>query len=320
VKRLKNILFISNGEFRDDAALEHALHLAKTNKTRLSVAEVIEELPRDMLDLAGSMKIDGLQELMVRDSLKELRNYIARIKPKEMRVPAKILVGIPFLEIIREVLRKKHRLVMIDAERKGEFGELLFGSTTMHLMRKCPCPVWVVKPTESRRYMRIVAAVDPDPFDAARDALNSRIMELASRLVEAEEGRLHVVHAWSLSTRKILLSRNVPQEEIELMSEETERVRRARVEALVEKFAAKLPQTKVHIVEGEAGSVIPQLATEVAADLVVMGTVSRTGIAGFLIGNSAERVLRHVDCSVLAVKPEGFETPVTLGEPDAEQD
>ncbi len=320
MKRLKNILFVSNGEFRDDAALEHALHLARANKTRLSVAEVIEELPRDMLDLAGSMKIDGLQELMVRESLKELREYVARIKPKEMRVPAKILVGVPFLEIIREVLRKKHRLVMIDAERKGEFGELLFGSTTMHLMRKCPCPVWVVKPTESRRYRRIMAAVDPDPFDAARDALNKRIMQLASQLAEAEEARLHVVHAWSLPTRKILLSRNVPQEEIDVMTEETERVHRERVQALVKKFAARLPQTKVHVVEGEAGVVIPQRATEVGADLIVMGTVSRTGIAGFLIGNSAERVLRHVDCSVLAVKPEGFETPVTLESPEVRED
>jgi nucleotide-binding universal stress UspA family protein len=47
-------------------------------------------------------------------------------------------------------------------------------------------------------------------------------------------------------------------------------------------------------------------------DLLVMGTVCRTGIAGFLIGNTAEEVLNQVDCSVLTVKPEGFETPVTL--------
>jgi nucleotide-binding universal stress UspA family protein len=43
-----------------------------------------------------------------------------------------------------------------------------------------------------------------------------------------------------------------------------------------------------------------------------MGTVCRTGIAGFFIGNTAEKVLQEIDCSVLAIKPEGFETPVTL--------
>jgi nucleotide-binding universal stress UspA family protein len=43
-----------------------------------------------------------------------------------------------------------------------------------------------------------------------------------------------------------------------------------------------------------------------------MGTVCRTGVTGFLIGNTAEKVLNNVDCSVLTVKPEGFVTPVTL--------
>jgi nucleotide-binding universal stress UspA family protein len=46
-------------------------------------------------------------------------------------------------------------------------------------------------------------------------------------------------------------------------------------------------------------------------DLLVMGTVCRTGISGFLIGNTAEEVLNQIDCSVLTVKPEGFVTPVT---------
>jgi universal stress protein E len=43
-----------------------------------------------------------------------------------------------------------------------------------------------------------------------------------------------------------------------------------------------------------------------------MGTVSRAGIAGLLIGNTAEKVLPQVDCSMLTVKPEGFVTPVKL--------
>ena len=57
---------------------------------------------------------------------------------------------------------------------------------------------------------------------------------------------------------------------------------------------------------------IPALAAANEIELIVMGTVSRTGIAGLLIGNTAEKVLRQVDCSVLTVKPEGFITPVKL--------
>ena len=57
---------------------------------------------------------------------------------------------------------------------------------------------------------------------------------------------------------------------------------------------------------------IPELAREIKADLIVMGTVARTGISGFFMGNTAETILNRLDCSVLAVKPQGFETPVAL--------
>ncbi len=69
---------------------------------------------------------------------------------------------------------------------------------------------------------------------------------------------------------------------------------------------------KRHLLRGDPGEVIPRLVGERRIDLVVMGTVARTGVPGLIIGNTAERVLDQIGCSVLAVKPEGFITPVTL--------
>ena len=66
--------------------------------------------------------------------------------------------------------------------------------------------------------------------------------------------------------------------------------------------------------KGDAGKVLPALAQKKQIGLVVMGTVSRTGVAGFFIGNTAERVLYQIDCAVLAVKPDGFVTPVKIEE------
>jgi universal stress protein E len=47
-------------------------------------------------------------------------------------------------------------------------------------------------------------------------------------------------------------------------------------------------------------------------DLIVMGTVGRSGIPGFFIGNTAEEVLQCARASILSVKPPGFQSPVTL--------
>ncbi|NIQ99685.1 MAG: universal stress protein, partial [Gemmatimonadales bacterium] len=70
-----------------------------------------------------------------------------------------VLTGRPFLEAIKMVLRGHHDLVMTAAEGRRGFRQALFGTTSLHLIRKCPCPVWVVRPTRSRRARRILAAV-----------------------------------------------------------------------------------------------------------------------------------------------------------------
>ena len=69
---------------------------------------------------------------------------------------------------------------------------------------------------------------------------------------------------------------------------------------------------RTHLVQGWARKEIPALAKRIEADLVVMGTVARTGVPGFIMGNTAETILNQIDCSVLAIKPPGFKTPVTL--------
>jgi universal stress protein E len=61
-----------------------------------------------------------------------------------------------------------------------------------------------------------------------------------------------------------------------------------------------------------AKRMIAALAAEVQADLVVMGTIPRTGVSGLITGNTAETILSQLSCSVLAIKPPGFTTPVKI--------
>ena len=69
---------------------------------------------------------------------------------------------------------------------------------------------------------------------------------------------------------------------------------------------------RLHMPRGMPQRVIVELVDQHNVDLIVMGTVSRTGIPGLIIGNAAETVLSVVRCGVLTVKPEGFVSPVTI--------
>ena len=85
---------------------------------------------------------------------------------------------------------------------------------------------------------------------------------------------------------------------------------RLQTSRLVRSFEGRLAETQSTLRRGEHDDIIPEFVVAEGIDLVVMGTVAQSGIAGMLIGNTAERVLRKLPCSVLAVKPEGFTSPV----------
>lgn len=67
---------------------------------------------------------------------------------------------------------------------------------------------------------------------------------------------------------------------------------------------------RLHLVRGNARDDIPALAARLGVNLLVMGTVARNGIEGLIIGNTAEVILNGIYCSVLAVKPDGFVSPL----------
>ncbi|TWU22510.1 Universal stress protein E [Novipirellula galeiformis] len=87
------------------------------------------------------------------------------------------------------------------------------------------------------------------------------------------------------------------------IQEESER-HQALLDVLIEKHTDGAAQ--VHMVKGIASSAIPEMGKAQKADLLVMGTVCRTGIPVFFIGNTAEKILDEIDRSVLTVKPATF--------------
>ena len=143
----------------------------------------------------GPISVD-LQSAMKADRIQALESFT---NPYEKRVKIRldVLMGTGFLQIIRTVLRNGHDLVIKPAENP-DFIERLFGSDDMHLLRKCPCPVWLTKPGDKPNYSCILAAVDvaPEESDIAQSDLNDQILEISSSLALSDFAALHFVHVW----------------------------------------------------------------------------------------------------------------------------
>ena len=112
------------------------------------------------------------------------------------------MVGTAFIEVIREALREQHDLVTLAADSKHGLISRLLGGISTHLMRKCPCPVWVVKSGSGKRYRRILAAVYifSDPWDEAEEAINPLILQLSSSVARMDKSdEPHVIQVWNVA-------------------------------------------------------------------------------------------------------------------------
>lgn len=233
--------------------------------------------------------------------LRALEHLLERAAAASVQARLALVRDRPWLEIIRAVQRDEADLVMI-ARRNQTGGGAALGGVTRKLMRKCPCPVWVVKP-EGR--------VEPRVLVAATDltGVGNLAVELAAFVAVLFQAELDVVHAWPLPLAvPVLPELDVPaQSRIDV--EQHERAARARFEQELAALALPL-QPRAHLVCGAPSAAIQEMVERRDADLLVMGSVSRTGIAGLLLGNTAERLLDRVQCSLLTIKPRDFVSPV----------
>lgn len=144
------------------------------------------------------------------------------------------------------------------------------------LLREARCSVLMVKNNTRWESRRVLGAVIAKPADAAHEELNEQVTAFVNDFATSYESDAHYVTAFH--------DLNNPPDTSEL-------AKRCRVD-----------EEKVHTGHGSADEVITQTAREISADLIVIGTVGRSGIKGRVVGNTSERLLDHTHCDVLVLR------------------
>lgn len=297
--RFHRILVSVNAAAGKSEAFKQAVKLARQIGAHLTVVDVVHELPSFVTALMPDPKSHRQQQGEKR--LRVLREWAAG---EDVPIKAKVLHGRAAHSLILEIIDGQHDLLVRNAHT-DEAADLIFGSVDLRLMRNCPCPVWLVRAGHHGNYNRVLAAVDCQP-NPQSEAMNARIMEMSASLASSHECQLHVVSAW-----QGLDDFDSEWGDWEPPSNRlVEDAARDAVHRLASKCKREIPKDRIHVKRGNAGETVSEVAAEIDADLVVMGTLARSGIPGLLIGNTAERVLREVSCSVLTIKPLEFVSPI----------
>lgn len=234
------------------------------------------------------------------------------MSPGEVQTSVEVQCGdTPAVRIVRRVLRDAHDPLIKQAEPTER--RMGFRALDMQLLRLCPCPVWLCRPvSRSRNDIRVAVAVDPQSAEPAGRDVALQLLRLSRSLADTCSGELSIVSCWDFEFEDVLRYSplaGVSESSVQANVVAAERHHRAGLEALVHDSGIA-GAVRVHHVRGRPDRVIPRVVDDLQIDILVMGTVGRTGIAGFVIGNTAENVLRELRCSLLALKPNGFVSPV----------
>ena len=283
------------------AAFARGLDLAKAHGSKLALLHVfdVDPLARSYIEKVGTGQGTYLGEMQA--ALAKLRELA---KSEGVTVTAEHAYGKPWEVISAQVAAKGHDLVVVGARRPAgalsvyALRHVLLGNTASRLVHKCPCPVWVIRPQSVRPYACVLVATD-------LSEIGQRALVHGVRMAEFQQAELHVVHAidsWFLGRMPRLGPAGSTVE-----SELARKLAEAR-DTLAKQIATatagvRLPAApKLHVEVRPPEDLILRVARAEGADLVVLGTVGRAGVSGFLLGNTAERLLPELQCALLVVK------------------
>ena len=236
-----------------------------------------------------------IKEQLLQRRREQLEARIARFARDDQKVALKIV----WLKDIHPWVTKRAAATQFDlviktSHNSGSFG---YTSTDWHLLRECPAPVFIAAEKKWHRTKPVLAALDLGTRSRAKRKLNEQVIERAMQLADALGVELRLVSAVVVPTLLADLDLVDPK----TYADEHRQQMLPHIRALAEKYG--LPEKAFECKRGPVDKVITSAAANSRAQVVVMGTVGRSGIKGKFIGNTAESVLQLLRTAVLALKP-----------------
>ncbi len=309
MKTFKNVLAaidLSSGDrllypkLTEDAqeALDKALFIAKCSKGKTTLQCILDIEP-GLPEF--TKRTHDIRPTLEKEALEILSEHAEPFEKEGLEVKKSVAFGKPHIEIIRKIIRDDHDLLVCGTRKNTYRRFTSLGSTSIKLVRKAPCPVLVAKPTAEKNYKCVLASVDLTP-------VSEKVALLAREVVDLYGADLHFIHVVEYPELGAIY-----RDEEKEADEYRERVKersREKMKELAEEYTPNNATKHIILKEGVPSHQILDTVEGMKPDMVVMATLSRTGIEGFITGNTAEKVMIELASSLLVVKPDGFVCPI----------
>ena len=192
-------------------------------------------------------------------------------------------------------------LVVKYTKAEESLKSLIVTPVDWQILRKCPTPILVVKDGDWKHQRRILVAVNvSDDENEAHSSFNDELVSLSMDLADSlDRGNIHLVTAYPPTP--INMAIDLPEFSTGDGNSGLRGQYLLNMKALRQKYGISDDHT--HVLEGFPEDVIPQVAEKLEAELVILGTIGRTGLSAAFLGNTAEHVISKLNCNLLAIKP-----------------
>jgi universal stress protein E len=280
--------------------LERAVRLAERCGASLTVVDSTTETASTSGDPRAALDDD-----LVSARRQALAGVAARAQG--VRTSSRVLVGRSATSLIQEVQRSGHDLLVRSQARDRSAGDSDRGNVNLELVKKCPCPVLLIGPGWAPPHPRIAGAVD----GGSDDVLSGKVIELTLRMSRLEHGAALLLQTWR-PFAEAMIRVHAPEHGFAHYVDSA----RDRLSANLARMARAGDRDHGIFAitrRGEPQNVIPEFVVREGIDLVVMGiTPWAEGFKDLFFTSRTERLLRRLTCSLLAVKPDGFVSPVRV--------
>jgi universal stress protein E len=295
----KALVFVPGGP--TDPVLPHARRIAAAHGAVITVADVLAKPPayqRALLNREWKVKV---AEILRNKKTAGLERVAARLRRGGVESRITLLEGPPVKALVREVVEAHHDLLAVAASGPGIIRSV--GSTAERLVRECPCPTLLARPSRRRRH-RVLVAIDVRPSGRSNAAFNALLLETAIAVARLEKADLHVLHAWELPDQRYRRRQGLTSAETAQLVFTAREAAHEALQSTIAPYRRHFSAKHVHLERGAPRKVIPAAAVKHGIELLVIGTVARSGLARHLIGNTAEVLLARMPCSMLVLRPE----------------
>jgi universal stress protein E len=316
----KNILVFYNEEFA--GIKEEVTRLVHENQAKLKIIDVLDKFDQYTEVLPPSSSISDLKDLIISERRLEILGHFEADPDIRKKMTVVFKFGNVVVEIIREAIGGQHDLVVKAASGNKTFKDRLFGNIAVKLLRECPCPVLIFKPSERKSFQKILVAVDPEKVSEENAEIGNNsnplyrdLLDISIVMARINKSHLSIFHSWFLPGETLFSSgrTRIEPEKLNQMKILAEKIQTQKINAIVADYDLSDIRHSIEVRNGDPSQMIVDYVDKNNIDLIVMGTIGRSGMSGLIIGNTAEKVIDRVNCSVLAIKPTNFKSRITTG-------